>query len=290
MKRVLKIGLLLGIIVLSTTGCFKRDNFEDIEIYTTAYPMTYITEYLYGEHSTIHSIYPKGINIKDFDLSKKQMNHYSNKGDLFIFNGISKEKDYVIPMITNNPDLKIIDTSLSMEYVNEVEELWLDPSNFLMLTQNIRDGLREYINNHYLKEEINEKYEELRVKVSEIDAKLKLLAESSNDKTIVVSSDLFKFLEKYNLTVISLEENNNLTDKTVEDVKNMIYQGKIDYIYMPEDGKVTNTIKEIQKETNVELLRIHSISNISEEDEAANKNYITLMNENIDLLKNELYD
>lgn len=290
MKKLLKIGILLGIIILSTTGCFKRDNFEDIDIYTTAYPMEYITNYLYGEHSTIHSIYPTGINIKNYTLTEKQMKHYSKEGDLFIFNGLSNEKNYVIPMITNNPNLKIIDTSLSMEYYNDVEELWLDPSNFLMLTQNIRNGLKEYINNHYLKNEINEKYEELRVKVSEIDAKLKLLAESSTDKTIVVSSDLFKFLEKYNLNVISLEENENLTDKTIEDVKNMIYQGKIDYIFMKEDEKISKTIKMLQEETNVELLEIHSLGNITEEEKNANKDYITLMNENIDLLKNELYD
>lgn len=290
MKKIVKIGLTLGVIMLGATGCFKRDNFENIEIYTTSYPIEYITNYLYGEHSTIHSIYPTGVDIKNYTLSKKQMNHYSQEGDLFIFNGLSKEKDYVIPMITNNENLKIIDTSLSMEYENEIEELWLDPSNFLMLTQNIRDGLEEYINNHYLKNEINEKYEDLRVKVSEIDAKLKLLAESSNDKTIVVSSDLFNFLEKYNLTVISIEENGNLTDKTVEDVKNLIFQGKIDYIFMPEDGKVTDTIKEIQSEANVELQKIHSLSNITEDEKNANKDYITLMNENIDLLKNELYD
>ena len=32
-------------------------------------------------------------------------------------------------------------------------------------------------------------------------------------KTIVVDDDMFKFLEKYNLRVISLEDNDNLTDK-----------------------------------------------------------------------------
>lgn len=289
MKKIVKL-MILVIILINVTGCFKRDSFEDIDIYTTAYPIKFITNYLYGEHSTLHSIYPNGVNIKSYTLSKKQMNDYSKQGDLFIFNGLSKEKDYVIPMVTNNENLKIIDTSLSMEYEHEIEELWLDPSNFLMLTQNIRNGLREYINNHYLKNEINEKYEELRVKVSEIDAKLKLLAESSDNPTIVVSSDLFKFLEKYNIKVISLEENDELTDKTIEDVKSMIYKGEIDYIFMPEDGTVTNTIKEVQQQTNVELQKVHSIANLTEEQINENKDYLSLMNENIDFLRNELYD
>lgn len=281
--------MILGVLSLTMTGCFKRDSFEDITIYTTAYPIQYITNYLYGEHSEVLSIYPNSVVINDYKLTGKQIEDYS-KSSLFIFNGLSHEKDYVIPMVNKNHNLKIIDTSLSMEYNHEMEELWLDPSNFLMLTQNIRNGLKEYINNHYLKNEINERYDELKIKVSEIDAKLKLMAESSENKTIVVSSDLFKFLEKYNFNVISLEENSNLLDKTVENVKNMIYRGDIDYIFLREGEKESKTIKEIKNETNVELITLHSIANLTEAEEKNNKDYLSLMNENIDLLKNELYD
>lgn len=286
-----KIGslIMLGILLISVTGCFKRDSFEDIDIYTTAYPIEYITNYLYGEHSTIHSIYPDGVDIKTYKLTDKQIEDYS-KTNLFIFNGLSDEKNYVIPMVNKNHNLKIIDTSLSMEYNYEVEELWLDPSNFLMLTQNIRNGLKEYINNHYLKNEINTKYNELKIKVSEIDATLKLMAENSENKTIVVSSDLYKFLEKYNFNIISLEENDNLTDKTIEEVKNMIYRGEIDYIFVKEGEKISDTIQAIKQETNVELVELHSIANLTEVQKKSNKDYLSLMNENIDLLKNELYD
>lgn len=288
MKKICSL-IIVGILLISVTGCFKRDTFEDIEIYTTAYPIEYITNYLYGEHSTIYSIYPEGVDIKTYKLTNKQIEDYS-KANLFIFNGLSEEKNYVIPMVNRNHNLKIIDTSLSMEYNHEIEELWLDPSNFLMLTQNIRNGLKEYINNHYLKNEINSKYNELKIKVSEIDATLKLMAESSENKTIVVSSDLYKFLEKYNFNVISLEENDDLNDKKIEDVKNMIYRGEIDYIFIKEGEKISDTIKSIQKETNVETLELHSIANLTEAQKNSTKDYLSLMNENIDLLKNELYD
>lgn len=288
MKKIISL-IILGVLSLTMTGCFKRDSFEDITIYTTAYPIQYITDYLYGEHSEVLSIYPNGVAIHDYKLTGKQIEDYS-KSSLFIFNGLSPEKDYVIPMVNKNHNLKIIDTSLSMEYNHEMEELWLDPSNFLMLTQNIRNGLKEYINNHYLKNEINERYDELKIKVSEIDANLKLMAESSKNKTIVVSSDLFKFLEKYNFNVISLEENSNLLDKTVENVKNMIYRGEIDYIFLKEGEKESKTIKEIRAETNVEIITLHAISNLTETQKKNNKDYLSLMNENIDLLKNELYD
>lgn len=281
--------IMMGILSLTLVGCFKRDNFEDIDIYTTAYPIEYITNFLYGEHSTIHSIYPNGVNISTYKLTEKQIKDYS-KSSLFVFNGLSKEKDYVIPMVEQNTNLKIIDTSLTMEFEHGIEELWLNPSNFLMLTQNIRNGLKEYINNHYLKNDINDKYDELKVKISEIDAELKLMAESSDNKTIVVASDIFQFLEKYNFNVISLEENENLTEKKIIDVENMIYKGEIDYIFLPDNMEETNTIKMIKANTNVEIAKLYTLSNLTEEQITAKKDYLSIMNENIESLKNELYD
>ena len=289
MKNLSKI-ILTFIILLTTNGCIKRDNLEDIEIYTTSYPIEYITNRLYGDHSTVKSIYPDGIIIDDYTLTEKQIKDYSNSS-LFIFNGLATEKNYVAPMFEHNKKIKIIDTTLSMDYENYVEELWLNPSNFLMLAQNIKIGFGEYINNHYLKNEIEENYEELKIEVSNLDAKIKLMVESSTNKTIVVSDDLFKFLEdKYGLTVISLEENDNLTDKTKADVTNLITSGQIDYIFTTQNKEINDTVNEIQNITNVELLELKTISNLTEEERKNKDNYFTLMNYNIELLKQELYD
>lgn len=288
MKKLVSTFLLLTILI-NTVGCFKRDTFEDINIYTTAYPIKYITEYLYGEHSTVYSIYPTGVDISKYKLTKKQMNDYS-ESNLFIFNGLSNEKDYVIPMIKNNNNLKIIDTSLTMEYESNIEELWLNPSNFLMLTQNIRNGLKEYINNHYLKTEINEQYNDLKVKISELDAELKLMPESADDTTIVIASDMFNFLDKYDFNVISIEENDNLTEKKIIDVENLILNGTVEYIFLPDSMQESETIKRIKADTNVEVISLHTISNLTEDQVNAKKDYISLMNENIEALKNELYN
>lgn len=286
-KLLLCTTFLLGVSLF--TGCFKRDNLEDIKITTTSYPIQYITEQLYGDYSTIESIYPLGVNIKNYKLTDKQIKDYS-KSSIYIFNGLSQEKDYVVPMFQYNKNIKIIDTSLSMEYTNDMEELWLDPSNFLMLAQNIKNGLQEYINDHYLKNEINKKYDELKVEISNIDANIKLAVESSSNKTIVVSSDLFKFLEKYGLTVISLEENNNLTDKTISDVKQLIKNDQISYIFLKQGEEPNRTIQRLIDQTNVETLNFNTLSNITEEENESNQNYTTLMNQNIETLKQELYD
>lgn len=281
--------LIILFIIICTTGCIKRDNLEDINIYTTIYPIEYVTERLYKNHSNIYSIYPDGVNVLEYELTDKLIKDYSS-ASLFIFNGISKEKDYVIPMYKNNKKIKIIDSTLSMEYTNSYEEMWLDPLNYLMMIQNIKTGFKQYITNHYLKNEIEENYEKLKLEISSLDAKFKLMAENANNKNIVVSSDLFKFLEKYGLKVYSLEENDNLLDKTKEEVKRLINNGEIKYIFLKNDEEISNTIQNIIDETNVEVLYLHTLTNLKEEERKNNKDYVSIMNDNLDILKQEVYD
>ena len=54
------------------------------------------------------------------------------------------------------------------------------------------------------------------------------MMDSSDNKTLIVSNDVFKFLEKYGFTVISLEENEDLI-KQVETVKKLIL-GLVKYL------------------------------------------------------------
>lgn len=288
MKKNLKL-LLIGFLLLPLSGCFKRDSMEQIDIYTTVYPIEYITERLYGESSNVYSIYPDGIDVNSYELTDKQIKDYS-KSSLFIFNGLSPEKNYVLDFFKENKNIKIIDTTLNMEYNNKMEELWLNPSNLLMLAQNIKNGLDEYINNHYLKNKIQSNYDQLKIDVSNIDAKLKLTAESAATKTIVVSNDLFKFLEKYDLNVISLENNANLTDKVIADATALINSGEINYIFVPQNEELNDTVKKLQAETNVEIVYFHTLSNISETERNDKLDYLSIMNNNIELLKKEIYE
>ncbi len=287
MKKIISIAILL-VLTLNLTGCIKRDSMEDITIYTTNYPTEYITNRLYGQYSTIYSIYPDGVNINDYKLTDKQIKDYSDS-NLFIFNGLSNEKEYVTKMRQYNQKLKIIDTTLAMEYSNSIEQLWLDPSNFLMMAQNIKTGFKEYINNYYLNNNINENYEKLKIEASNLDAKIKEIVSNGSNKTIVVSDNVFKFLEKYGLTVYSLDEKNQDLDRTRKEVRRLINNGTIKYIFVKSNEDLNDTIQRLTKTTNVQVQKWHTLSNISEIERTENKDYFSIMNDNLELLKNELY-
>lgn len=291
MKKIKFIILLLGVFIL--TGCsFSKDSMEDINIYTTNYPIKYLITSLYGSHSTVNSIYPSGINSKDFELSDKKLKEYSYT-DLFVFNSLDKDRDFAVKMINYNKNLKVIDVSMGMTYDNNIAELWLNPYNYLMMAQNTKNGLLEYVTNPYLISNdegtgIENKYNELKYNLSRLDANIKEAISLAPYKTIVVDNDMFKYLEKYNLKVISLEEDDNLNENIVAEVKKLIRNGEIKYIFSS-SNKTNPTCKNLIDNYGVDLITINTMKSTDGGITDSNEDYITIMNNNLDLFKKELY-
>jgi zinc transport system substrate-binding protein len=281
--------LLIFIITLTlVTGCFKKDTLEDVNIYTTNYPIEYITTKLYGNNGIISSIYPNDININSYDLTDKQLTDYS-KGRIFIYNGLGNEKNYAIKMLNKNKNLLIIDATMSMGYNEKEEEIWLDPSNFLMMARNIKEGFKEYITNTYLKREIDTNYEKLKIDISEIDAELNLIVENAPDKNIVIADDSFLYLQKYGLNVLSLEENENLTAKKLDDIKKLINNGKIKYVFVRDNDELNATAKKLVDDYKLTTISLRTGTNLSTEERDEKVDLVQIMNNNIESLKRELY-
>ena len=293
MKKNKFLIIILILFTFTLSGySFTKDNMEDINIYTTIYPVKYLIESLYGEYSTIYSIYPSGINPAEYELSDKKMKEYAN-GDLFVFNSLDRDRNFAVDMINENKDLKIIDISLGMTYENDIAELWLNPYNYLMMAQNTKNGLIGYIDNPYLisnndNNGIENKYAELQYDLSRLDADMKEDISLATYKTIVVDNDLFKFLEKYDLKVISLEENDNLNENTINEVKKLINNKEIKYIFSSKT-ETNKTCQKLIKDYSLELITLNTMESIDGGITNSNENYLTVMNNNIDLLNKELY-
>ena len=99
-----------------------------------------------------------------------------------------------------------MDANFGMEIQYGIEELWLNPSNLLMISQNIKNSLDELIDSKYIKEEIEEAYVNLKVELSELDADIKMLSENASNKTLVVASPSLQYLTKYGFDVILIDD------------------------------------------------------------------------------------
>lgn len=286
MKRNLIKVLLLTIVLLLTTAC-TTDNMENIKIIVTNYPNEYIIKNLYGKHASVESIYPDGVTIEDYKISNKKKNEYS-KSDLFVYNGaIEKERNLAISLLDKNPELKIIDTAYVLETDYSPEELWLDPSSLLMMAQNVRMGLQEYVPSTVLKKDIDERYEKLKVKLSELEAEYRVNVDNAKRKEIIVSTSKLKYLEKFNFKVICLD--NDAETKTISEARSLVDEGNVSYIYRFKGEDLSKNAKDLVDSSNIQEIALNKLDNLSDKDRDSNKDYLSIMNDNLELLKKELY-
>lgn len=286
MKKIFLLAL-LTITLITTTGCIKRDKMEDIDVITTIYPIEYVMNRLYRENSSITSIYPRGIKINNYEFTNKQIEDFSKK-DLFIYNGESDERQYATTMLNMNQNLKIIDAAYGIDTTYCTTDIWLNPSNILMIAQNIRNELKEYITNPYLIEEINNKYELLKVDISELDTEYKKTADNSKNKTIISYNESLKFLEKYGFTVVNLTENNEEKENNIALTKKLLKNKEVSYIFLTEEIS-NNIITTLKNDYNAETLIFNTAEIITENDIENNEDYLSIMHNNIELLKKETY-
>ena len=279
--------IIFSVSVLLLTGC-SSDKMEDITIYTSVYPIEYVTKELYGDYSTIYNMYPQGINPYKYKFTSKQINDYGSS-DLVIYDGLGNEKDAIVKMLNKNKSLKIIDATNRIQITSSEDEIWINPSNILILARNIRDGLKEYVSSSLIEKDIDKNYEQLKINVSNIDVELKEMGENAPKKTLIVQSNDLLFLSKYSLNILSLDDS-TITDKIYSDVENAIENDDIKYIYLLDGEEENDSVKKLKEEfENIEVIYLNPINNISSTDKNDGIDYITLMNENIDKIKQELY-
>lgn len=287
MKRIFKISLLAIVSLGMLTGCFKRDSLEGVKIYTTVYPIEYLTEQLYGNNSTVLSIYPDGANVNEYKLTKKQIKDYSKAG-IFIYNGLSDEKKIAKDFINANNKIKIIDVSYGLNYDNGIEELWMSPNNYLMLATTIKNNLEEYITSKYIIEEIEDNYRPLQENISKMDAELRTIASSARDKgseTIVVSDNMFKYLENYGFNIISLSNEEDTSENNLNTIKSNFKGKKYKYILTIKGKENSDLVNDLKNNYGATLLEVNTMTSLTTDDRKDNSNYDLLMKEYIEYIR-----
>lgn len=285
--KLIRSLVVLFITLILLTGCFKRDNMDDISIAVTKYPIEYLVKNIYGFNSTVSSVYPVGTDVDTYTLSKKQLRKYSTN-DIFVYNGLTDEKKIAAGLLNYNSSIKIIDVAKGLNDTYEEEELWLSPSNYLMLAQNIKDSLLSYTNSTILKQEINDAYEELKLNISMLDANIKVIAENANNKTIIVGNDLFKFLEKYGYNVLSIDESKN-KKSDYQEAKNLVSNKSNSYVFVLEKSVNDENVAKL-KNAGASIVSIKSLKSLTQDEINDGYDYLQYMNTFIDDLKSEVYN
>lgn len=284
MKKVLII--LLSLVLL--TGCFGTNEETTKIAYTTYYPLEYVTTYLYGKFATVKSIYPNGTDPASYELTDKQKTIYA-KACAFIYAGVSSEVKLAADFINSNPSINIVDGTKGVSFTDDISELWLDPSNYLMIARNIKSTLIDYTSSLYDEEKISNLYNELKVGISEIDVELTMMGKNASRNNIFVTDNVFNFLKKYNINVISVDSKNESNTRSYNEAKTLISKGDIKYAFTIKGKTLDSEIETFIKNNNLEIVEIDPMYTLSEEQRKDGHDYISIMNDNITKFKTELF-
>lgn len=257
---------------------------DDIDIITTSYPITYLTNKIYGDYSTVTSIYPNGVDIDNYEITDKQIKEYA-KSDLFIYNGLnSNEKKIATRLLNANKSIKLIDASQGLSISSSYDELWLSPTNLLMEAQNIKDHLEDYITSTVIKNDLNKKYESIKLTISKFDANFKIIAENASYKDVIVANQSLKFLSRYGYNVICVDEKEDKYKSNMLTAKDKLSSKEVNNVFAIE-GIVTDSVKDLK----ATVINVRGMSNLTEQDVKDKTTYETMMNDFIEALRNEAY-
>ncbi len=155
-----------------------------------------------------------------------------------------------------------------------------------MLVSNIKDNLKSFIDSKFINEEIDNNYKDIEEILSLRDAEIRSIARTASQKghnTLVVSSNAFRFLEDYGFQIVSLEDISD--DGNINVLKKNYSNGTYKYLFMKANEEVNEVINDL-KSSGANLITVNTMETLNDENRKNNDNYLTIMQEFIENIKN----
>jgi zinc transport system substrate-binding protein len=310
-----KLGMLIfAFLTLFTAACgnngSKNDTNAKLNIYTTIYPLAYFTERIGGKHVDVSSIIPPGADAHTFEPSTKTMVEMT-EGDAFVYN--KSESDEFSSKVADTlaeEEVPVIDAAKGVIFHPMEEQdfhedesshdehedhgsldphIWLDPILAEQLADNIYNGLVKL--KPEAKKDFKENLESLKNDLKELDAAFKEKIANAPKKSFIVSHAAYGYwAERYGLEQIAISGLSPSHEPSQQQIQNIIENAKkenVHYILFEENvnNKVAGMIK---REVGAESLTLHNLETLTESDIKKDRDYLSIMKQNIDTLSKAL--
>jgi len=307
MKKWLWLFTIFLIVSFALTGCGdteKKNTSSDnqLTVYTTVYPLQFFTEEIGGEAVNVETIYPPGADEHTFEPSQKDMIKLADS-DLFIYVGlglegfVEKAKDTLqsekVTMVAAGDAIHFDEDTTSTEEKHEGHShgdidphVWLDPIYAKELAGSIKNALIKKDPEH--EETFTQNYDRLVQKLDDLDSQFSEMAKGAEHKEFIVSHAAYGYWEKrYGLEQISISGISTSSEPSQKDLESIVKTAKETnsrYIYFEQN--VSSKLTEIvQKEIGAKALTLHNLSVRTEEDMKNNRDYFSIMEDNLQALK-----
>lgn len=305
MRRALLIILLLCAVIFS--GCSNHSQQNDKKVYTSIYPIYYLTSRIAGEGIEVETMIPPSADPHNWEPSPRQIAELETC-ELFIYNGAGLEPwaDKVRSLVgTNNTAVlelaslfqeQLVDSSGEHSAENSVAEsghsheydphFWLDPVMAKEMAIAIREALIQvdpknkdlYMENcAALEQDLDKLHEEYINTLSRC-----------RKKEFVVTHQAFGYLAKrYGLkqiSVMGISTESEPSPFRLAELSKLLKEKGINYVFTePFTGdKVAQTLA---AETGGKVLELNPLGGLTEAQIESGDDYLSIMRENLKQLK-----
>ena len=295
--------LIVLVILLSLVGCSnkpKEDNGK-LNVAVSFYIMEEFTNRIGGDKVTINNLVGSG-DAHHWEPTPKDIVSLE-KADLLIMNGagfegwlpdvLSALKTDKLTVIDTSKDIQLLESSHEHEHEHEHGDFdphtWLSPKNALKQLNVIKDALvsKDPNNKDYYEENFNT----ARIEFEDLHKSFQETLNNTKRKDIVVAHAAFGYLvNEYGLTQVAVEgltPDSEPAPSRISEIIKFVKEHDIKIIFFdsPANPKVAETIA---KEVGVKASLLSPIESLTSQQESNRENYITIMKDNLEALKEAL--
>lgn len=322
MKNLIKMFLLVLVLpsLLAACNVSKEESSGEskngkLNVYTTIYPLQYLTERVGGDHVNVENIIPAGTDTHSFEPSSKAIVKLA-QGDAFIYSGtgidgfseavkksLEKEDVQIVNAAEGVNLIQSTEVDSHEEHAGETDEhkgehdenldvdphVWLDPNRAIKLAENIKNSLVQLKPD--AKEDFENNFTALKQDLENLDQEFKDMVNTVPNKTFIVSHSAYGYWEDvYGLKQIGisgLSPTDEPSQKQLKEIIEIAQENQVSYIFF--EPNLSNKVAEVvKKEVGADTLTLHNLESLTEDDVKNGENYLSIMRKNISSLQKAL--
>ena len=293
MKRIIAVLLML----LTLCGCVPQDGESGkIKVVTTLFPQYDFVRQISGDKADVSLLLPPGVEAHSFEPTPSDIIEI-NKSDLFIYTSKYMEPWADKLAMEGAEGVSVWQAASGINHEKHGADIdahvWTNPENAVLMAENVLRALCmvDGENAQYY----TDNYNAYVLKLKELDKKFETVINEAPIKKMVFGTrfSLYYFAERYGLSHMSAFDScgheGEPSPKVIADIVSAVKKENIPAVFYGEmeSSKAAETIA---AEAGVKTLLFHSCHTVGAEEFKMGETYISLMEKNIEALKEGLYN
>ena len=294
----LAIGLLAVALLLSGCGSTSSSTGDGESVVASFYPLAEAASRVGGDLVSVQNLTPPGVEPHDLELAPDDIEAISN-ADVIVYLGggfqpavedaLAEAEDAVTVDALNAVATNAAPASEAEEVLTVDPHVWLDPARYEEIVRAVADALAKADPANESTYAANA--QAYFAQIAALDEELRAGLSDCARTTIVTSHEAFGYLAgAYGLTqvgILGLSPEAEPDPRRLAELRDLVERERVTTIFAEElvSPKVAETLA---NEAGVEVAVLNPIESLTDAQEKAGEDYLSLMRENLDTLRKAL--